>query len=60
MNSTAQLPVDEDGAPRLLGVYWGLFPLSVVLLVARFFVRTRLRMLGWDDWFMLAAWVGSA
>ena len=56
-NLPPNLPPNEDRAPILLGVYWGLFPLTVAVMSLRFYTRTITRQIGWDDWFMLAAWV---
>ncbi|MCJ1382584.1 hypothetical protein MMC17_005697 [Xylographa soralifera] len=51
------LPPNDDKGPMLLGVYWGLFPVTLAVMGLRFYSRICLRRLDWDDWFMLAAWV---
>ena len=48
---------DQNRAPALLAVFWTPFPITVVLLCARLFVRLRLKNVGLDDCSMVLAWV---
>ena len=58
MDDTVQpLYPDVDRASSLLAIFWAPFPLTVVLLGARFFVRLRIKKVGLDDYAMLLAWV---
>ena len=55
------LPRPPDGnqnrASTLLAVFWAPYPIVVILLAARFFVRLRIKSLGGDDYSMFLAWV---
>ena len=55
------LPRPPDGnqnrASGLLAVFWAPYPITVILLAARLFVRLRLKNLGMDDYSMFLAWV---
>ncbi|KAI1848709.1 hypothetical protein JX266_005568 [Neoarthrinium moseri] len=48
-----QLPPDQDRGPALEALYWTLSAFSILLLSLRFYARTRIGALGWDDWMML-------
>lgn len=50
----------EDRGHDLLGVHWGLTSAATVFLLLRlyckFFIK---RNLWWDDWILIASWVGA-
>jgi hypothetical protein len=49
----------EDRGPALLAAHWGLTGVATVLLVLRVYCkRTTNLSLWWDDWILIAAWVG--
>ena len=52
-------PLDgnQNRASSILVVYWVLYPILVILVAARMFVRVKIQHLGLDDWFMFLAWV---
>ncbi|KAM7212493.1 hypothetical protein V8F06_012115 [Rhypophila decipiens] len=53
----AALPHDSLG-PELNAVIWSLTAVSAIFLALRLYCRAvRARVLWWDDWFLLAAWV---
>ena len=54
----AALPHDNDG-PKLNAVIWTLTAVSAIFLGLRFYCKTaRAKGLWWDDWLLMAAWVG--
>jgi hypothetical protein len=49
----------EDRGPALLAAHWGLTGVATVFLVLRLHCkRTTNLSLWWDDWILIAAWVG--
>ena len=52
-------PLDgnQNRASTLLTVYWVPYPILVILIAARLFVRVKIQHLGLDDYFMFLAWV---
>ena len=52
-------PLDgnQNRASTILAVYWVPYPILVILIAARMFVRVKIQHLGLDDWFMFLAWV---
>lgn len=50
--------IHETRIPFITGVMATLVALMIMSVAARFYARAMLRrVLGWDDWFMLLAWV---
>ena len=49
-----------DRASSLFAIFWAPFPLTVLFLGARLFVRLRIRNVGLDDCAMLLAWVSDS
>ena len=52
-----RLDGDKNRAPTVLAISWVPYPILVILIVARMFVRSQTQHLGLDDYFMLSAWV---
>ena len=48
---------DRNRASTLLAVFWAPYPIIFGLLGARFFVRLKIKNVGWDDYTMLLSWV---
>ena len=48
---------DKNRAPTVLAIFWVPYPILVILIAARMFVRSRTQYLGLDDYFMFLAWV---
>ena len=59
MMEAQPIPLDrnQNRASIVLAVYWVPYPILVILIAARMFVRVKIRHLGLDDWFMFLAWV---
>jgi hypothetical protein len=54
----AQLPHDDRG-PAMLAAHWGLTALATVFLALRVYCKRITGLsLWWDDWILIAAWVG--
>ena len=48
---------DQNRVSTILAIYWTPYPILVILIGARVFVRVKIQYLGLDDYFMLLAWV---
>lgn len=50
--------INQTKGPRILGVFWAFFSVSVVMVSLRFYIRVRvLRNIGLDDYIVLVAMV---
>jgi hypothetical protein len=50
--------MNQTKGPRILGVFWAFFSVSVVMVSARLYIRARmLRNIGLDDYIIVAAMV---
>lgn len=56
MPPNSQGPVPDRG-PELISIMWSLTSLALVTAILRIVVRTRNRMFGWDDIFMIFSMV---
>lgn len=52
-----QLPPFEDRGPKLITVWWTEIAIASVFIALRFWARRYKRVIGWDDAFMVAAWL---
>lgn len=48
---------NQNRASSVLAIYWVPYPILVILIAARIFVRVKIQSLGLDDFFMFLAWV---
>ena len=57
--SSSTLHPTEDRGPAAVAIYWTLASTAVMVVAARLYTRKRMRLLGCDDWLMLATLVSS-
>ena len=48
---------DQNRASAILATLWAPYPIVVILIAARIFVRVKIQSLGLDDFLMFLAWV---
>lgn len=44
---------DENRGPYLNAMFWTWSAIAILLTTLRFYIRIRIRTVGWDDWMML-------
>lgn len=50
--------INQTKGPRILGIFWSFFSVSVVMISLRLYIRARmLRNIGLDDYIIVAAMV---